>query len=134
MAKRTKAPAAAEPAAKTTRPRAATAAVTKTTTRRRSRAAAGPTPQAPADPAPSREREVHQLRAEPLEERADDDVEQPFAEGAHDAIDPDLRHRMISEAAYHHYVQRGYEDGYDLDDWLQAEAEIDHLLLDRAGR
>jgi len=58
--------------------------------------------------------------------------EQPFAEGAHDAIDADLRHRMISEAAYRRYAQRGYADGYDLDDWLQAEAEVDHLLLQRS--
>ena len=57
--------------------------------------------------------------------------DQPFAEGAHDEIDPDLRQRMISEAAYHLYEARGYTDGYDLDDWLQAEAAVDHLLLGR---
>jgi hypothetical protein len=56
----------------------------------------------------------------------------PFEEGAHDAIDPDLRHRMISEAAYYLYVQRGYEDGYDLDDWLQAETQIDHIITNPA--
>jgi hypothetical protein len=54
--------------------------------------------------------------------------EQPFAEGAFDAIDSDLRHRMISEAAYRRYVERGYSDGDDVDDWLQAEAEVDHVL------
>ena len=54
--------------------------------------------------------------------------DQPFAEGAQNAIDPDLRHRMVSEAAYQRYVERGYADGYDLDDWLQAEADVDHLL------
>lgn len=63
------------------------------------------------------------------EERAPD---QPFAEGARDAMDPDLRHRMISEAAYRRYAGRNYEDGYDVDDWLQAEADVDHLLVDRA--
>jgi hypothetical protein len=55
--------------------------------------------------------------------------EMPFEEGAHDTLDPDLRHRMISEAAYHLYAQRGYTDGYDLDDWLQAEAEVDHTTI-----
>lgn len=59
--------------------------------------------------------------------------DQPFAEGAYDAIDPDLRHRMISEVAYRRYVERGYDDGFDQDDWLQAEADIDHLLLNRSG-
>jgi hypothetical protein len=66
---------------------------------------------------------------------ADDAVEdvpdQPFVEGALDGIDPDLRHRMISEAAYHRYVERGYSDADDLDDWFQAEADVDHLLLNR---
>lgn len=58
------------------------------------------------------------------------DVDRPFEEGAHDALDPDLRHRMISEAAYALYAQRGYVDGFDVDDWLTAEAEVDHILLD----
>jgi len=62
-------------------------------------------------------------------ERDEGVPEMPFEEGAHDALDPDLRHRMISEAAYHLYAQRGYADGYDLDDWLQAEAEVDHTTL-----
>lgn len=57
--------------------------------------------------------------------------EQPFGEGAHDEIDPDLRHRMISEAAYHLFAERGYVEGYEVDDWLQAEAAVDHLLLKR---
>jgi len=62
-----------------------------------------------------------------------DGPDQPFAEGAIDAIDPDLRHRLISEAAYNFYQARGYEDGYDVDDWLEAEATIDHTLVGRAG-
>jgi len=57
--------------------------------------------------------------------------ETPFEEGVHDMLDPDLRHRMISEAAFRLYAQRGYTDGYDLDDWLQAEAEVDHTTLER---
>jgi hypothetical protein len=65
------------------------------------------------------------------EQDADAAADQPFAEGARDMLDADLRHRMISEAAYHRYEARGYEEGYDLDDWLQAEAGVDHLLLNR---
>ena len=53
----------------------------------------------------------------------------PFEEGAHDALDPDLRHRLISEAAHNLYMERGYADGYDLDDWLQAETQVDHTIL-----
>ena len=55
--------------------------------------------------------------------------DQPFEEGVNDAIGGDLRHRMISEAAYYRYAQRGYADGYDVDDWMAAEAEVDHLRL-----
>jgi hypothetical protein len=68
---------------------------------------------------------------EPETERLPD---QPFAEGAHDAMDPDLRHRLISEAAYRRYADRNYEEGYDLDDWLAAEADVDHVLVDRLTR
>lgn len=59
----------------------------------------------------------------------DADPDQPFEEGAQDEIDPDLRHRLISEAAYMMYAKRGYAEGYELDDWLAAESEVDHLLL-----
>jgi len=55
--------------------------------------------------------------------------DQPFEEGAHDSIDPDLRHRLISEAAFDLYAQRGFADGFDVEDWLSAEAQVDHLLL-----
>lgn len=68
---------------------------------------------------------VHEVEREP---------DQPFAEGAHDAIDSDLRQRMISEAAFRLYAARGYVEGYDIEDWLQAEAEVDHLLLNPQSR
>jgi hypothetical protein len=59
------------------------------------------------------------------------DPDQPLAEGAQGEIDAELRHRMISEAAYHLYEQRGYAEGYEMDDWLQAEAALERLLLHR---
>ena len=60
--------------------------------------------------------------------------DQPFAEGAQDGVDSDLRQRMISEIAYRYYAERGYADGYEMDDWLQAEAEVDHVLLNPPAR
>lgn len=30
----------------------------------------------------------------------------------------------IRERAYELYVERGYEDGHDTEDWLRAEAEV----------
>jgi hypothetical protein len=97
------------------------------------------TPQA-STPAPARKARVsasarpastrpRSLPVDPPEFEDEGEPDQPFAEGALDGIDPDLRHRMISEAAYRYYCERGYTDGYDMDDWLQAEAAIDHLLL-----
>lgn len=59
--------------------------------------------------------------------------EQPFQEGAHDIVDPDLRHRMISEVAFGLYAERGFADGSDVEDWLAAEQQVDHLLLRRAA-
>jgi hypothetical protein len=33
-------------------------------------------------------------------------------------------HEAIARRAYVLFVQRGYEHGHDLDDWLTAEAEL----------
>ena len=54
--------------------------------------------------------------------------EKPRAETARDAVDPEVRHRMISEAAYRLYAQRGYVEGFELEDWLRAEAEVTQQL------
>jgi hypothetical protein len=85
------------------------------------RPAARPTAHPAAHP-----REVANLAPEMDDER---DPDQPFEEGVRDSLDPDLRHRMVSETAFRLYEERGCADGYELDDWLQAEAEVDHLVL-----
>lgn len=81
---------------------------------------------------PAARRRTPHPRSVPVPE-ADTEIDaapdQPFEEGTRDAIGAELRHRMVSEAAYYRYAQRGYSDGYDIDDWTAAEAEIDHLLL-----
>ena len=59
-------------------------------------------------------------------------ADQPFVEGAGDTLDPDLRHRLISETAYHHLEERGFADGSEVEDWAQAEAEVDHTLINPA--
>jgi len=38
------------------------------------------------------------------------------------------RHARIAEAAYLTALQRGFAPGYEMDDWLAAEKEIDALL------
>lgn len=36
------------------------------------------------------------------------------------------RETMIREAAYFRYLEHGCCDGHDVEDWLEAEVEIDH--------
>lgn len=38
---------------------------------------------------------------------------------------------MISDAAYYRAEKRGFAPGRELDDWLEAEAEIASLFLER---
>ena len=40
-------------------------------------------------------------------------------------LSPDARDRMIAFAAYCRAEKRGFEPGHELEDWLQAEAEVD---------
>lgn len=40
----------------------------------------------------------------------------------------EVRRAMIAEAAYYHAERRGFAPGDELEDWLQAEAEVDALL------
>lgn len=41
---------------------------------------------------------------------------------------PERRHELISEAAYFRAEARGFAPGGDIDDWLDAEAEVDERL------
>ena len=44
------------------------------------------------------------------------------------AIDPAERYDRVAEAAYLRAEHRGFLPGSELQDWLDAEAEIDKLL------
>ena len=41
--------------------------------------------------------------------------------------DSPQREAAIREAAYSLYAQRGYTPGHELDDWLEAEAELERM-------
>ena len=43
------------------------------------------------------------------------------------------RHRMISEAAYFNAEKRGFQDGDETLDWLEAEKDVDSLLGEAAN-
>ena len=47
--------------------------------------------------------------------------------------DPETREALIRLAAYSFYERRGFIDGHELEDWLQAEMEIDRRATAGAG-
>ena len=49
------------------------------------------------------------------------------------AVSDDARRTMISEAAYLRAELRGFTSGYELEDWLLAEREVDALLSAHHG-
>lgn len=49
------------------------------------------------------------------------------------AVDPAERQRLIAEAAYFKAERRGFAGGGELEDWIEAEAEIDALLNSRGA-
>lgn len=63
----------------------------------------------------------------PVSEATTQAPETPAVE-ARSGILPEARHAMISEAAYLRAEKRGFVAGFELDDWLAAEKEIDALL------
>ena len=46
----------------------------------------------------------------------------------------DSREKMIADAAYFRAEQRGFQGGDPLNDWLQAEAEVDARLRRSGGK
>lgn len=58
----------------------------------------------------------------------------PRREEAPADIAPQARRAMIAEAAYLRAQARGFTPGYEVEDWLAAEAEIDALLRAGQGR
>ncbi len=43
-------------------------------------------------------------------------------------ISPEARQHMIDEAAYYRSAHRGFAPGHEMEDWLAAEAEVEHAL------
>lgn len=58
-------------------------------------------------------------------------VRAPGAESRSPSIGADERLRMIREAAYRRHEQRGFAHGHDLEDWLEAEAQVDRMISGR---
>ena len=39
-------------------------------------------------------------------------------------MSPDELRKLVSEAAYYRAKQRGFTPGHEMEDWVQAEAEV----------
>jgi hypothetical protein len=47
-----------------------------------------------------------------------------FSANARAEVSPDEVRKLVSEAAYYRAKQRGFAPGHELEDWIQAEAEV----------
>jgi hypothetical protein len=52
------------------------------------------------------------------------EVSQVSNEMREEIIRSELAEEIIRNRAYQLFAERGYEHGHDVDDWLQAEAEV----------
>lgn len=48
----------------------------------------------------------------------------PVNNSARADLSPDELRQLIAEAAYYRAKQRGFTPGHELEDWIQAEAEV----------
>jgi len=62
-----------------------------------------------------------------------DSANSPATAPSDAAVADEVRRAMISEAAYLRAEQRGFASGYELEDWLLAEREVDALLSAHHG-
>jgi hypothetical protein len=52
----------------------------------------------------------------------------PAAEARALARTPEEREQMVAVAAYYRALRRNFEPGRELEDWIEAEAEVDATL------
>lgn len=72
---------------------------------------------------------VSQSRAKPASRRGRNTMSSDSPANAFDCP----REQMIAEAAYFRAERRGFEPGSEISDWLEAEADVEHLLNGRGG-
>ena len=57
----------------------------------------------------------------------------PAAEAGQASMENTMHEEEIRRRAYEIYLERGEQPGRELDDWLQAERELEGLVLAQAG-
>jgi hypothetical protein len=76
-----------------------------------------------------KQRESNQAEARAMPRTAQPDPSDGRAAGPPTIThDEGTHHRMIEEAAYFIAEHRGFCEGFELDDWLAAEAEVKQML------
>lgn len=55
-------------------------------------------------------------------------AKKPAAAKAKKSVTPEQRYLMICEAAFYKSERRGFSPEYEIQDWLDAEAEINKML------
>jgi len=55
-------------------------------------------------------------------------MELTIGKSASAEVTPEEKHHLISEAAYYRSERRSFIPGHELDDWLNAESEIEGML------
>lgn len=72
------------------------------------------------------ERRATERRAQPRSAPQDTASAKPLSYTGESRVDvsPEELRKLISEAAYYRAKQRGFEPGHELEDWVQAEAEV----------
>ena len=84
----------------------------------------------PAPPRTPKTRPAAKPRATPFTAKA----QGGFTGNARAEVSPEELRKLISEAAYYRAKQRGFTPGHELEDWIQAEAEVMSRIGGRAGR
>ena len=64
----------------------------------------------------------------PRKRASDSKPSAPPATAKREQVSPDMRRAMIAESAYLRAERRGFAPGYEAEDWLAAEVEVDTLL------
>ena len=59
---------------------------------------------------------------------------QSFTGNGRADITPDELRKLVSEAAYYRAKQRGFAPGHEVEDWVQAEAEVLRRIEGRPSR
>jgi hypothetical protein len=72
------------------------------------------------------ERRATERRAQPRSAPQNTAAAKPLSYTGETRVDvsPEELRKLISEAAYYRAKRRGFEPGHELEDWVQAEAEV----------